>query len=61
MAGSTSRAEPTYRGRVRAALALLLVGALLAGCALFQREPHASQDVLDAIYAGIKRAQERPS
>ena len=59
MAGSTSRAE---RGRRRAALALLLAATLLAGCELFQRtEPHASQDVLDAILDGMKRAQERPS
>lgn len=42
---------------------LLLVVLILAlqGCQLFERtEPRASQDVLDAIYAGMKRAQQRP-
>jgi hypothetical protein len=37
-----------------------LITATLAGCSAFQRtEPRASQDVLDAIYDGMKRAQER--
>jgi hypothetical protein len=41
---------------------LVLIGLTLLGCQLFERtEPRASPDVLDAIYAGIKRAQQRPS
>jgi hypothetical protein len=45
-----------------AVIGLVLACAALAGCGMVQRtEPHASQDVIDAIYAGMKHAQERPS
>ena len=58
MAASTSSADARWRRRAAFVLALLL-GALPVGCALFQPgEPHASRDVLDAIYAGMKRAQQ---
>jgi hypothetical protein len=58
MAGSTSRADA--RRRAGAALALAVIAATLAGCAVFQRtETRASPDVLDAIIDGMKRAQER--
>ncbi len=47
--------------RVRAALALALVAGALTDCALFPRtEPHASRDVLDAIYDGMRKAQQTP-
>ena len=59
MAGSTWRADARRR-RAGAALALAVIAAALAGCALFERtEVRASPDVLDAIYDGMKRAQER--
>jgi hypothetical protein len=45
----------------RVGLVLLGLGLSLLGCQLFERtEPQASTDVLDAIYAGMKRAQEHP-
>jgi hypothetical protein len=41
---------------------MLMLAALLGGCELFQPgEPHASRDVLDALYAGMKRAQDNPA
>ena len=41
--------------------AVLLVGLALLGCQVLEpTEPHASKDVLDAIYAGMKRAQDHP-
>jgi hypothetical protein len=56
MAGSTLPAEARRR---RIALALVLVGLSLAGCALFERtEPRASREVMDAIYDGMRRAHE---
>lgn len=49
------------RARATGAL-LILAGLVLLGCQLFERTaPHASQDVLDAIYAGMKRAPNHPS
>jgi hypothetical protein len=55
MAASTSSAR-------RLGAALIVLGVALLGCQLFERtEPQASQDVLDAIYDGIKRAQQHPS
>jgi hypothetical protein len=58
MAASTSPAD-ARRHRAGVALTLAVTGAVLAGCALFERsEPHASQDVIDAIYDGIRRAHE---
>ena len=46
----------------RAGIVLLGLGLTVLGCQLLERtEPHASLDVLDAIYAGMKRAQQRPS
>jgi len=60
MAASTSPADRRWRRLAVLALALL-AGALPVGCALFRPgEPHASRDVLDAIYDGMKRAQEPP-
>jgi hypothetical protein len=51
----------TLRANRRLGLALLGLGLGLLGCQLLEpTEPHASRDVLDAIYAGIKRAQEQP-
>lgn len=54
------------RQRLTAALLVLgclfATGALATSCSLFQRtETHASDDVLDAIYAGMKKAQDHPS
>jgi len=65
MAASTSPADRRRewrwgrRRRRRVAIVLtLLTSVLPVGCALFQPgEPHASRDVLDAIYDGMKRAQ----
>jgi hypothetical protein len=49
----------TTRRALRILMALVLFSALLESCALFPRtEPRASQDVLDAIYDGMRRAQE---
>jgi hypothetical protein len=64
MADSTSSAEPA-RSRRRVwtflgASVLVAIG-MLGSCEIFQRtEPQASRDVLDAIYAGMKRAQNHP-
>jgi len=45
----------------RIGLVLLGFGLGLVGCQLFEpTEPRASKAVLDAIYAGMKRAQEHP-
>ncbi len=45
----------------RIGLVLLGFGLGLVGCHLFEpTAPQASNEVLDAIYAGIKRAQEHP-
>ena len=64
MAGSTLPAErASTRRRVWSSIgvAVLLLVGMLGSCQLFQpSEPHASRDVLDAIYAGIKRAQDHP-
>lgn len=41
---------------------LILAALILLGCQLFDRPaPHASQDVLDAITAGMQRAPHHPS
>lgn len=51
-------AASTPARRIGLLLAVLVLA--LQGCQPFERtEPRASQDVLDAIYAGIKRAQQR--
>ncbi len=64
MADSTSSAEPARRWRrawLRLGACVLVAIGMLGSCELFQRtEPQASHDVLDAIYAGMKRAQDRP-
>jgi hypothetical protein len=58
MAASTLPADRRWPRRA-ALIVALLAGALPIGCALFQPgEPHASRDVLDAIYDGMKRAQQ---
>ena len=45
----------------RIGLVLLGFGLSLLGCQLFEpAAPRASNEVLDAIYAGMKRAQEHP-
>jgi hypothetical protein len=60
MAASTSPAERARRHR-RAGAGLLALAALLASCQLLPaREPSASDDVLEALYAGMKRAQDHP-
>ncbi len=63
MADSTLSAEPTRRRRAwtRLGACILVALGMLASCELFQRtEPQTSRDVLDAIYAGMKRAQDHP-
>jgi hypothetical protein len=61
MAACTSQAERA-RGSWRIGAALLALAVLLGGCELFQPgEPRASRDVLDALYAGMKRAQDNPT
>jgi hypothetical protein len=63
MAGSTLSAETTRRRRawIRLGACVLVAIGMLASCELFQRtEPQTSRDVLDAILAGIKRAQDHP-
>lgn len=60
MAASTSPAERARRCR-RGGAGLLVLAALLASCQLLPpREPSASDDVLEALYAGMKRAQDHP-
>lgn len=54
------------RRRLIAALLVLVglfaTGTLATSCTLFQRtETHASDDVLDAIYAGMRKVQNHPS
>ena len=45
----------------RIGLVLLGFGLALVGCHLFEpTTPQASRDVLDAIYAGMRRAQGHP-
>lgn len=64
MADSTSSADPAApRRRLWAGLGacILVVIGLLGSCELLQpSEPQASHDVLDAILAGMKRAQDHP-
>jgi hypothetical protein len=46
---------------MRLGACILVAIGMLGSCELLQRtEPQASRDVLDAIYAGMKRAQDRP-
>jgi hypothetical protein len=59
MAASILPAERARRRRRTAGLLALLT--LLAACQLLPpREPSASDDVLEALYAGMKRAQDHP-
>jgi hypothetical protein len=65
--GGRSMAEPAEPARRRRRLwprlgaAVLVVVGMLGSCELLQRgEPQASRDVLDAIYAGMKRAPDHP-
>ena len=44
---------------MRLGASILVAIGMLGSCELFQRtEPQASHDVLDAIYAGMKRVQD---
>jgi hypothetical protein len=61
MAGSTSPADRRRRAWTRLGAAVLLTIGMVGSCELFQRtEPHASNDVLGAIYAGMKRVAAPP-
>jgi len=62
MAASTSPAEPRRRRlwTLLGSVVLVLLG-MMGSCQLLQPgEPRASRDVIDAIEAGIKRAQQHP-
>jgi hypothetical protein len=61
MADPAEPARPRRRLWARLGAAVLVVIGMLGSCELLQRtEPQASRDVLDAIYAGMKRAPDHP-